>query len=46
MLLSQVPEEQTYNRMSLDLRMRQMELVRTWLQDVRLRFHLKPEPHT
>jgi PadR family transcriptional regulator, regulatory protein AphA len=42
-LLSQVPEEQAYNRMSLDLRLRQMELVRTWLQDVRVRFHVKPE---
>jgi DNA-binding PadR family transcriptional regulator len=45
MLLSQVPEHQTYNRMSLDLRLRQMELVRAWLRDVRAEFHMKPEPH-
>jgi DNA-binding PadR family transcriptional regulator len=38
--LSQVPESQTYNRMSLDLRLRQMELVRTWLREIGERFHI------
>ena len=43
LLLSEVPEGQTVNRMSLDLRLRQMELVRTWLQEVREEFHMKQE---
>ena len=34
LLLSQVPESQTFNRMSLELRLRQMEIVRLWLQDI------------
>jgi PadR family transcriptional regulator AphA len=42
LLVSQVPEGKTFNRMSLDLRLRQMELVRTWLQDVRARLGVKP----
>ena len=40
-LLAQVPEERTYNRLSLDLRLRQMELVRIWLQDVRARLQMR-----
>jgi DNA-binding PadR family transcriptional regulator len=35
LLLSEVPDGQAYNRMSLELRLRQMELVRAWLQDVK-----------
>jgi DNA-binding PadR family transcriptional regulator len=38
--LSQVPERQTYNRLSLDLRLRQMELVRAWLREVGEKFHI------
>ncbi|HET6846287.1 MAG TPA: PadR family transcriptional regulator [Anaerolineales bacterium] len=43
LMLSQVSEEQVYNRLSLDLRLRQMELVRSWLHDARTKFHVKPE---
>jgi PadR family transcriptional regulator, regulatory protein AphA len=42
LLVEQVPEGRTFNRMSLDLRLRQMELVRTWLQDVRASLGVKP----
>jgi DNA-binding PadR family transcriptional regulator len=41
LLLSEVPEDRVYDRLSLDLRLRQMELVQSWLQDVRTRFHMK-----
>lgn len=41
LLVSQVPEGKTFNRMSLDLRLRQMELVRAWLQDVRASLGVK-----
>lgn len=42
LLLSEVPDDRVYDRLSLDLRLRQMELVQSWLQDVRERFHMKP----
>jgi DNA-binding PadR family transcriptional regulator len=35
--LVQIPEGQPFNRMSLDLRLRQMELVRLWLQEIRVK---------
>ena len=38
LLLSQVPEQQAFNRLSLDLRLRQMELVRLWLEEIRVQF--------
>jgi DNA-binding PadR family transcriptional regulator len=38
--LSQLPESQTYNRLSIDLRLRQMELVRAWLREIGEQFHL------
>ena len=41
LLLSHVPDDQTFNRMSLQLRLRQMELVRAWLQEIRLKFAIK-----
>ena len=41
LLLSQVPEGQTFNRMSLELRLRQMELVRLWLQEIRIKFAIR-----
>jgi len=39
--VAQVPESQTFNRLSLDLRLRQMELVRAWLREIRVRFHIR-----
>ena len=41
MALGQVPENQTFNRMSLDLRLRQMELIRAWLREIRIQFHIR-----
>jgi DNA-binding PadR family transcriptional regulator len=38
--LVQVPESQVYNRMSLDLRLRQMELIRLWLREIRSKFRI------
>lgn len=38
--LAQTPESQVFNRLSLDLRLRQMELVRTWLREIRVRFRI------
>jgi DNA-binding PadR family transcriptional regulator len=35
------PEE--YNRLSLDLRLRQMELIRSWVMEIGRRFHLSVE---
>lgn len=39
--LAQIPESQTFNRMSLDLRLRQMELIRLWLREIRAKFHIQ-----
>lgn len=41
-VLAQTPESQVFNRLSLDLRLRQMELVRTWLREIRVRFRVSP----
>jgi DNA-binding PadR family transcriptional regulator len=41
LLLSQVPGDQTFNRMSLDLRLRQMDLVRLWLQEIRIKLAIQ-----
>jgi hypothetical protein len=38
--LAQTPESQLFNRMSIDLRLRQMELIRIWLREIRVRFHI------
>ena len=39
--LAQTPDSQLINRMSIDLRLRQMELIRTWLREIRVRFRIK-----
>jgi DNA-binding PadR family transcriptional regulator len=39
--LAQVPETQIFNRMSLDLRLRQMELVRLWLREIRVKLQIR-----
>jgi len=41
-VLAQTPQSQVFNRMSLDLRLRQMELIRTWLREIRVRFRIGP----
>jgi len=32
--LAHVPEDQTFNRLSLDLRVRQMKLIQRWMEEV------------
>jgi len=42
-VLEDVPRGQTYNRLSLDLRLRQMKLIEAWMVEIRSRFHIVPE---
>lgn len=39
--ITQTPSDQAFNRLSLDLRLRQMELVRAWLREVRDKYQIK-----
>jgi len=39
--LVQVPESQVFNRMSLELRLRQMEMIREWLREARVKFQIR-----
>jgi len=45
-LLAKMPESQVFNRMSLDLRVRQMELIRVWLREIRGRFRIPSKEST
>ena len=40
MLLDLSPED-TYNRLSLDLRLRQMKLIQDWLEEIAAQYHIK-----
>jgi DNA-binding PadR family transcriptional regulator len=40
-LLAHLPPEQIYNRLSLDLRLRQMKLIREWLEEIRSQIHIE-----
>jgi DNA-binding PadR family transcriptional regulator len=42
-VLAQTPESELFNRMSLDLRVRQMELISVWLREIRSRFGISSE---
>jgi len=42
--LGALPIERTYNRLSLDLRLRQMELIRQWMREISRQFHVVEEP--
>ena len=42
-ILSHLPPNQTYNRLSLDLRLRQMRLIKDWLAEIRTQFHIPLE---
>ena len=42
-LLAGLPNEQTYNRLSLDLRLRQMKLIQEWVVEIRTQFHIPSE---
>lgn len=43
-LLSRVPPKQIYNRLSLDLRLRQLHLIRDWMRDIQTQFDIPDEP--
>lgn len=39
-LLEHLPTDQTFNRLSLDLRLRQMRLIQNWMAEIRTQFHI------
>lgn len=39
-LLEHLPPEQVFNRLSLDLRLRQLRLIQSWLVEIRNQFHI------
>jgi len=39
-LLEHLPPEQTFNRLSLDLRLQQMRLIQNWMAEIRTQFHI------
>lgn len=39
-LLEHLPPEQVFNRLSLDLRLRQMRLIQNWIAEIRTQFHI------
>ena len=39
-LIEQLPPDQIYNRLSLDLRLQQMQSVQRWMSDIKVQFHL------
>lgn len=42
-LISHLPSEQTYNRLSLDLRLRQLRLIQAWMQEIQIQFNIPEE---
>ena len=38
--LEHLPPEQVFNRLSLDLRLQQMRLIRNWMAEIRSQFHI------
>ena len=42
-LLAHLPLEQTFNRLSLDLRLRQMKLIQEWMVEIKIQFHISSE---
>lgn len=39
-LLEHLPPDQTFNRLSLDLRLQQMRLIQNWIAEIRAQFHI------
>lgn len=39
-LLENLPPEQVFNRLSLDLRLQQMRLIQNWMAEIRTQFHI------
>ncbi len=42
-LLAHLPDEQIYNRLSLDLRLRQMKLIEEWMTEIKTQFNISTE---
>ena len=42
-LLAHLPPEQTFNRLSLDLRLRQIKLIQEWMVEIKIQFHISVE---
>jgi DNA-binding PadR family transcriptional regulator len=42
-MLAHLPHGQTYNRLSLDLRLRQMKLILEWMAEIKTQFHIPSE---
>lgn len=42
-LIEHLPPEQIYNRLSLDLRLQQMNLLQSWISGIRIQFHIPKE---
>jgi DNA-binding PadR family transcriptional regulator len=42
-MLAHLPHEQTCNRLSLDLRLRQMKLIQEWMAEIKTQFHTPSE---
>lgn len=39
-MLENLPPDQSFNRLSLDLRLQQMRLIQNWIVDIRTQFHI------
>jgi DNA-binding PadR family transcriptional regulator len=39
-LIENLPPEQVFNRLSLDLRLQQMQLIQNWMTEIRTQFHI------
>jgi DNA-binding PadR family transcriptional regulator len=39
-LLEHLPSEQIFNRLSLDLRLRQMRLIQNWMEEIKAQFYI------
>ncbi|MBC7876651.1 MAG: PadR family transcriptional regulator [Anaerolineales bacterium] len=42
-LIEHLPLEQTFNHLSLDLRLQQMKLIQNWMAEIRAQFHISKE---
>ena len=42
-MLAHIPSHQIYNRLSVDLRLRQMKLIQEWMAEIKTQFHILSE---
>ena len=45
-LLTHLPPSQPYNRLSLDLRLRQMKLIQEWMAEIKTQFHISTQENS